>query len=448
MVLWNMACNEKDEDDENALELNSSSCLGCHSDTSDLGYQIQSARTGWKYSVHANGYMVPIYDKYANINYNSNDPDSSEYMDQVAGYEYHGADTFYANGSGCQVCHTREGFLKDINDEYASDEEKNADVIKNPSQMNCFTCHTPHDKSNFDLTIADGTKIDLESGDSYEKSKGSLCANCHMSRSSDANASALSAASGGIKTYMSYWGPHHGPQADLLLGVGGAEYDGMTYQNSKHTTIDDANCITCHMTYPDGRYSLSPNVGGHSFNAVGIVHGAPKGNVAGCNLAGCHDDSALSSASVGGYGALAADGFLKGGDAYFKTGGNTQPASQMNDALKLLADPDDDCNGLLQEAFQLDSVGGVANAIKWSSDGRCNHDGFRMNVDADDSATATSDNARFFMAFWNYKFIYIEDKSFGVHNSMYALQLLYDSCEDLADLTGNTTADCGTRPAK
>ena len=71
-----------------------------------------------------------------------------------------------------------------------------------------------------------------------------------------------------------------------------------------------------------------------------------------------------------------------------------------------------------------------------------------MNVDKDDSATATSDNTRFFKAFWNYKLVYIEDKSFGMHNLMYALQLLYDSCEDLADLTGNTTVNCGTRPAK
>ena len=68
----------------------------------------------------------------------------------------------------------------------------------------------------------------------------------------------------GIEITSSHWGPHHGPQGDLLNGSGGYEFDGYSYSHSNHNgTITDA-CIGCHMGQP--RVHQGYNIGGHSFN--------------------------------------------------------------------------------------------------------------------------------------------------------------------------------------
>ncbi len=404
-------------------------CFTCHTGTSEVGKKVLWAKAGWEESVHAQGFVKDI--TYVDANGDT----------QVIGQEFEGTDSFYANGSGCQVCHTGEGFLKKQNGEYADAEAIAADVITRPSSIGCFTCHMPHDTKDFSLTVADGTEVTLESGKTYSKTKGSLCASCHMMRldGKTANESILAAVqSSGISSQRT--AVHHGPQTDMLLGTPGATYAGKEYANSTHTTADGANCITCHFSFPETRAGLSPRVGGHSFDIINTVHGSDVASPAGCLT--CHASAKaakISGSDVGGY--------LKDGFAYIDKGSNGKAHIQaMNTVLTALADPDNGCAGLLEDAMVMLNSGDTTKGFTWSTDGRCVMEGIKSKVAKDASATDTSDITRVLKGIFNWGYAYFEDRSFGHHNATLSLQLLYDTCEDLADLTSNTTVDCGTRP--
>lgn len=402
--------------DDSSSTSDVASCMNCHSGSSEIGLKILSAQAGYDNSVHKNGFLAPILDDTSGV---------------VIGYEWHGSDAFYANGAGCQICHTHEGFYKKVNNEYADSAAIDADIITDPSPPGCFTCHSPHTNGNFDLAVANGTSVTTETGAVYSKSGGNICASCHVMRlgnSANANAYVLAAVQAGdLKSYAGYWGPHHGPQADMLLGYGGATYSGQTYSNSPHTGSSGATCVVCHMSYDTtSRYSLSPGVGGHSFDPAGIVHGAPAGSAGSCNNTACHGTGTISASIVGAFGAPAADGYLIADDVVFVY--NTE-YSLLNSMLKLFANPGA-CGGLLQSMWADAGVNG-GGTISWSGDGRCYHEGFSASLAADGSATDTSAKTRFAKALWNFKFVYNEDRSFGNHNFDYAMQLLYDSCVDL-----------------
>lgn len=55
-----------------------------------------------------------------------------------------------------------------------------------------------------------------------------------------------------------------------------------------HASVIGDTCNQCHMTLAEGRYGLSAEVGGHSFNVGGEVHHAEKLNTAAC--VDCHED--------------------------------------------------------------------------------------------------------------------------------------------------------------
>ena len=63
----------------------------------------------------------------------------------------------------------------------------------------------------------------------------------------------------------SHWGPHHGPQASMLAGAGGFEFDGYSYPSSPHTGLVADGCVACHMAAPQGNYA-----GGHTWRMVGV----------------------------------------------------------------------------------------------------------------------------------------------------------------------------------
>ena len=333
-----------------------------------------------------------------------------------------GSNAFYANAAGCQICHTHEGFRKKIAGTYGSvtyggmdaaslstaTSLLRTDVISNPSPQGCFTCHTPHDSGNFNRPVPDGTAVQTELGRAatptaqkvatYAKSKGNICVSCHMIRTSglaDATGTinpiilgalrqGASASSIGITS--SSWGPHHGPQADLLLGLGGAEYNytlvagtvtvGGTYGNSAHTDATGADCVSCHMQsdYQDftatSSFSLNPSLGGHAMSNVGWVHGAQKAMVAGCGSAGCHTVTGITSggngpkiaSSLAGSSSttLAAEGHLLRGDVYFDCSAGTTGSTcttanastiTTNRLLTALANPNTACSGLITSAW-------------------------------------------------------------------------------------------------
>ena len=428
----------------------------------------------------------------------------------LQGTEREGSNAFYANSGGCQMCHTHEGFRKRVSKAYDAPDGSysiqyswstsaqvgspsttpntplTADVILNPSPVHCFTCHTPHgigttDNVSLDQTIPEGTTITTQTGAVWSKSKASLCAECHQIRlnaSPTTSASILGNVTGSGKFSVSApYGPHHGPQTDMNLGSGGAQYTGTatgsagsvtfagTYGNSPHTSLDTANCITCHMQsdYEDinltGSLSVSAAVGGHAMTNKGIVHGSEKVLAVGCGAtttgttgtSGCHTVSGVSGST--GNKVVAANvaqtsGYLQAGDAYFQKFAGTADSNyhlKMNELLTKLANPSADCSGLLNDAAV--AAGGK---FSWTTlpddltiDPRCIDNGSTTGINKAAAPKDDNTNAsvRFLKGLWNFKFTHVEDKSFGVHNTMYALELLYDSCTDLAVLTGKA---CGS----
>lgn len=153
----------------------------------------------------------------------------------------------------CVGCHTGTGF---------QDRLKNVATPNTAySPINCQTCHDPHGETSpatnthlvrtLDaVTLADGTKV--TSGGS-----GKLCMNCHQSRQ---NANVYAATTPG----STYFGPHHGPQADMLAGVNGFTY-GLDIPSSAHGDVVADSCVTCHMQTVASTNPALGTVGGHTF---------------------------------------------------------------------------------------------------------------------------------------------------------------------------------------
>ncbi len=565
LALLLAACGDSNNDNAQA---GTTFCFNCHSETTALGQKILWAQAGFEESVHAKGqierlytqlapsgatvggtYFAPVADPGqaaacvpaasttaeactqvlggtgagatcvvpAGVTQTACDTAGGTWLGPrfiLAGTEHTGSNAFYANASGCQVCHTADGFRKRVAGDYdeagiasvkfgwdpkvfAPTTKLMTDTIEFPSPIGCFACHTPHgigttDNEHLDQTVPVGTAVTTQIGSVYgnasagiPKAKGHICAECHQVELNSTTAttpiaSILGSVTGsGTLNAASYFGPHHGPQADMLMGKGGMAYAGTasgtggsyafpgTYGNSAHQGLADADCVSCHMQsdYTDinvaGRFGVNPAVGGHSFTNKGIVHGSETALVFGCGsrtaALQCHSVSGVTGS--GGNAVKAAritrtNGYLQAGDALFQkytdAAGTTDSNYHLkvNELLSKLANPATGCTGLLNDAAILAGTNGATpgTGMTWSTmedgttiDPRCLDNGARINKVAAPADDNTSASVRFLKAFWNFKFVNKEDKSFGVHNTVYALELLYDSCVDLAVLTGKPT---------
>jgi len=193
--------------------------------------------------------------------------------------------------SSCAECHSHEGFV-----EWASTGEVAANISA-PSAWECATCHDLHvNMDSTDWALRANDAVTLAGGSTFDSGNNNLCANCHQARRTDADfddsglidetftgddyadmAAAANAGeiawgpTGGIKddngtdtitiTYdvasgykyinSTHAGPHHGPQANMLVGVGAAGgVTGDTY--GPHS----GGCVTCHMDGTD--HSFEP----------------------------------------------------------------------------------------------------------------------------------------------------------------------------------------------
>jgi hypothetical protein len=530
LVAAALACSNARNDDQTTAQAQAGNtyCFSCHSETTDLGKKVLWAQQGYQQSVHALGQVERVYTQF-NSTGTAGTCSTATLTTQIAcqsagatwtgptwiltGIENTGSNAAYANSSGCQACHTETGFRNRVSGAYddpsyasikfgwdpkawAANTPLTRDVDLFPSPIGCFGCHTPHgvgspDGQHLDQVVPVGTAVTTMLGAVYgngttgvDKAKGHLCAECHQVMTSGPNsvsAVILGAVTGasGKANIASYFGPHHGPQTDMLLGRGGAEYRGTvgaftfagTYGNSPHTTLRNADCVSCHLQsdYSDinvtGRFGVNPSIGGHSFTNRGFVHGAQQVLTIGCGsvtrdangnvVQGCHTVSGVAG-SQGSQVAAAliknTTGYLQAGDAWFQKSSSptamvdTRYLDKFNELLVKLADPAKGCAGLLSQAASAN-----ATTIVWQTlpdgvtiDPRCiiagSTGGFTKSASP---VEATDPGARVLKAAWNQKFVYVEDKSFGVHNTTYALQLLYDSCADLTVLTGGTCGAAG-----
>ena len=308
-----------------------------------------------------------------------------------ARYEHSGhkliGDAPYANGTGCQKCHTNEGFIAFTQ----KGEPDPKDFVAEPSQPGCFTCHMPHEKGDFSLrTIA---PVRLENGKVFDVGHGNLCASCHKATADASKAVAPMPAN----KIFPFWGSHHGPQADITMGTNAYEFPGKTYGSSAHKDIMNDGCISCHMSLPTGRAGLSMEIGGHSFMIEGDVHEVNTLNVSAC--ISCHRDAAQV------------------------------PGKNV---LNIMAQEDYDHNGK-KEPFQVEVQGLLDRFVNKSGTGllqKLNPPFYKpdgsFNFVRSDAVRPLVEVA----AFYNYRMI-SDDRSRGIHNTKYVIQVLYDTIQAL-----------------
>ncbi len=168
----------------------------------------------------------------------------------------------------CTPCHNGEGFIQ-----FASGEEQAADNIVT---ITCATCHDPHSKENsHQLRLVSAT---LENGYVFSAGDGGLCANCHRARTE-----AVSYVDDYL-AHTSHFGPHHGPQADMLSAQNAYTW-GQSLGTSPHMFVTENACVDCHMYNIPAPLGEIPNVGGHTF---AMVSSTGEEDVESCNQEGCH----------------------------------------------------------------------------------------------------------------------------------------------------------------
>lgn len=192
-----------------------------------------------------------------------------------------GSTVGYAGGRlGCAACHSHEGFVETV---HTGKDETAAD-IPIPTRIDCETCHTSHTSFDFET---DGQDYALRTSDEVAllmfgneasidfDSSSNLCANCHQPR----RLGPESLAADSFNITSSHWGPHHGPQATYLEGIGAFEFEGSASypEPGASSHIAAGACVACHMgeATEDGEEMH----GGHSFTA----------NIANCTA--CHTDA-------------------------------------------------------------------------------------------------------------------------------------------------------------
>jgi hypothetical protein len=177
-------------------------CKECHDDTS----LITGKQTAWSESLHGTG-------------------------------EAFGRGT----SASCTGCHSGGGFATMVAAGLSPNAMEAGDP--DPTRQDCRTCHQIHTSYTGDdwaLTTTEPVVIYAYEGVTFDGGEGNLCVNCHQPRRAIADA-----VDGMIEITSSHWGPHHGPQSAMLLGLGGA--GGLEGSPSAHATMVEDTCVTCHL---------------------------------------------------------------------------------------------------------------------------------------------------------------------------------------------------------
>ncbi len=192
------------------------------------------------------------------------------------------------NDADCAPCHTSQGFLE-VNAagdfESTIGNKETANVISNPNQINCYTCHGIHNtytEDDWDLNKTGATvgwhSVDASTATTVDIGAGNMCTGCHQGRAleytlanwDDGGTAIIS----DIESYR--WGIHHGPQYNIYVGEGLYEFEGSTsYPAEDNHFLGAASdgCVTCHM---NDAYGIQ--AGGHTFSVGYEYHGSIVAN--------------------------------------------------------------------------------------------------------------------------------------------------------------------------
>lgn len=193
-----------------------------------------------------------------------------------------GGNAAYANRTGCNECHTSQGFLEYI----AEGSRENLSVATEPMQINCYTCHPIHETftgDDFALTKSSSeTLMQTYAGAAvvWDKGSSNQCIVCHQSRA----VSPLPVEDGAdYNITNSRIGPHHAPNANIMLGKVPFELSGTAYPASNPHMTENA-CVDCHMSQPYGYLA-----GGHNMSMTYDSHGDETLLTTSCTE--CHTDA-------------------------------------------------------------------------------------------------------------------------------------------------------------
>jgi hypothetical protein len=190
-------------------------CMGCHNDTT----LITGKKTAWSESMHGTG-------------------------------------TAYLRGTSadCAGCHSGGGFSAMVAAGLTPDTVEAGDP--EPTRQDCRACHQIHvsySAADWALETTAPVAFFALEGAIYDGGKGNLCANCHQPRATVAAADP----NGMINVSSTHWGPHHGPQSAMLLGLAGA--GDVVGRPSAHAMLVRDTCVTCHLG-KDASHSFEPAV--------------------------------------------------------------------------------------------------------------------------------------------------------------------------------------------
>ena len=165
----------------------------------------------------------------------------------------HGTGTaFIAEGleDGCAGCHSGSGFSAMLTAGLTPDKSV---ADPNTTPQDCRACHQIHTTyTTDDYALRTTAPLAMyATSTTFDGGAGNLCANCHQARR------VIAAAVEGKIAVTIRFGPHHGPQSDMLLGVGGA--GAVTGTPSMHYSTVENTCVTCHMG-DSANHTFSPNV--------------------------------------------------------------------------------------------------------------------------------------------------------------------------------------------
>jgi len=282
---------------------------------------------------------------------------------------------YAGNRSGCATCHSGSGFVATL---------KGETEVPAATPITCATCHDPHDATNthqlriVEVSLSNGTEV--TGGGS-----GQLCMNCHKSRRDGDDYT-----TNYLANLSSHFGPHHGPQADVLLGDNLPTF-GNELGKTNHFGILDNACASCHMKVTEnvdgeGNVILS---GGHTFSMQ-----TPDGedNVDAC--APCHSFDSFEAVEFESNGTKDLDG-----DGT-EEGLQIEIAGMLESIAMLIPPVDSPDIGVIDSTWTLTQAQG----------------------------------------FYNYDAI-LEDRSGGIHNPKFAVELLLVTLAELENSVGVEKTD-------
>jgi hypothetical protein len=175
-------------------------CTACHNDTT----LITGKKTAWSTSVHGTG-----------------------------------TDYLRGTSADCAGCHSGGGFSAMIAAGLNPGTVEAGDP--EPTRQDCRACHQIHvsyTSADWALETTAPVKLFALEDVTFDGGKGNLCANCHQPRRDFPEA-----VDGMITGISTHWGPHHGPQSAMLLGVAGS----IKGNPSAHYMLARDTCVTCHL---------------------------------------------------------------------------------------------------------------------------------------------------------------------------------------------------------